>query len=58
MTVLTFIFSVHQDKNNKVKVKKETPKAAAIYKFDTKRKRWEESSHAEKKSPSFPMRYW
>ncbi|XP_056300414.1 probable U3 small nucleolar RNA-associated protein 11 [Pseudoliparis swirei] len=28
-----------QDKNNKVKVKKETPKAAAIYKFDTKRKR-------------------
>ncbi|TNN89079.1 putative U3 small nucleolar RNA-associated protein 11 [Liparis tanakae] len=28
-----------QDKNNKVKVKKETPNAAAIYKFDTKRKR-------------------
>ncbi|XP_075962836.1 putative U3 small nucleolar RNA-associated protein 11 [Anarhichas minor] len=28
-----------QDKNNKVKVKKETSKSAAIYKFDTKRKR-------------------
>ncbi|XP_068591891.1 probable U3 small nucleolar RNA-associated protein 11 [Cebidichthys violaceus] len=28
-----------QDKNKKVKVKKETPNAAAIYKFDTKRKR-------------------
>lgn len=28
-----------QDKNNKVKVKKETPNAAAIYKFDVKRKR-------------------
>ncbi|XP_034409559.1 probable U3 small nucleolar RNA-associated protein 11 [Cyclopterus lumpus] len=28
-----------QDKNKKVKVKKETPKAAAIYKFDAKRKR-------------------
>lgn len=28
-----------QDKNNKVKVKKETSRIAAIYKFDTKRKR-------------------
>lgn len=30
-----------QDKNKKVKVKKETHKAAAIYKFEAKRKRWE-----------------
>ncbi|XP_068426533.1 probable U3 small nucleolar RNA-associated protein 11 [Clinocottus analis] len=28
-----------QDKNNKVKVKKETPNASAIYKFEVKRKR-------------------
>lgn len=28
-----------QDKNKKVKVKKETHKAAAIYKFEAKRKR-------------------
>lgn len=29
-----------QDKNKKVKVKKETANAAAIYKFEAKRKRW------------------
>ena len=31
--------SVLQDKTKKVKVKKETPNAAAIYKFEAKRKR-------------------
>ena len=35
-----FLFNpLHQDKNKKVKVKKETHSAAAIYKFDVKRKR-------------------
>lgn len=33
------VSSVLQDKTKKVKVKKETPSAAAVYKFDAKRKR-------------------
>lgn len=37
-------YSVHQDKNKKVKVKKETTDAAAIYKFEAKRKRWERTN--------------
>lgn len=54
-----FFYSVHQDKNKKVKVKKETPNTAAVYKFEAKRKRWERNNHhAAKKSPILPMRYW
>lgn len=48
-----FFYSVHQDKTTKVKVKKETPNAAAIYKFEAKRKRWEGSNHAEKEITNF-----
>lgn len=56
---LFFFNPVHQDKNKKVKVKKETHSAAAIYKFDVKRKRWGGCSrHAEKKSPTLPIWYW
>lgn len=40
LSTTSFCF-VFQDKNKKVKVKTETPNAAPIYKFETKRKRWE-----------------
>lgn len=45
---------LQQDKNKKVKVKKETHTAAAIYKFAAKRKRWE----MDIKSTAVPMRNW
>lgn len=35
-------FAFVQDKFKKVKVKKETTSSAAIYKFEAKRKRWQE----------------
>lgn len=42
ISVFFYVLPLLQDKFKKVKVKKETTSSAAIYKFEAKRKRWQE----------------